>query len=399
MSVINTVSAAPPLESRSLASAADDAGAIPWTIWLAFIGVVTLTLGSIVDVSWHKSVGRDAFWTPGHTMMGFGGMLIGIATWCEILATTRAGAARKRESSVRVLGLYGPAGAVLATWGGVAMLASSPFDNWWHNAYGLDLKIITPPHLLLILGWFAAQIGALLWLASMINRSTGVLQDRLVRLFLIVAAIHVMFAPTLSFVSRRTLHTAVCYLTIAVAFPAAVIATGRASRHRWGCTLITAGYMAIGIASIWVLPLIPAQPKIGPVYQNVTHLIPPQFPLLLIASGFIADLLLRRLESRSSWTKALLIGPAFVLSLIAVQWPFADFLMSAASRNWIFGTAYLPYYALSGSASGAGYDIYQFAATEKSGPFVVTMVVALVASILTTRFGLAWGDWMRRIRR
>jgi hypothetical protein len=27
------------------------------------------------------------------------------------------------------------------------------------------------------------------------------------------------------------------------------------------------------------------------------------------------------------------------------------------------------------------------------------MVFAFVAAILTTRVGLAWGDWMRRVRR
>ncbi len=397
MSVTNTVSVAPSLESRSVASVSADVVSIPWTIWLAFIGVITLTVGSIVDVSWHKSVGRDEFWTPGHSMMGLGGLLIGIATWSEILATTWAGASQRRDASVRILGLHGPGGAFLATWGGLAMLASSPFDDWWHTAYGLDLNMITPPHLLMILGWFAAQIGALVWMASMINRSTGVLQERVVWLFLIVAGILVMFSPTLSYVTRKNLHAAVCYLAVALAIPATLIATGRASRHRWGCTLVAASFMGIGIASIWLLPLIPAQPRIGPVYQNVTHLIPPQFPLLLIVPGFIADLLLQRLESRSSWIKAILVGPAFILSLLAVQWPFADFLMSPASRNWIFGTGYLPYYVL---GSGSGYDPYQFAVVEKTtGAFVLTMAVALVASILTTRFGLAWGDWMRRIRR
>ncbi len=395
MSLTDTVSVAPPLESRSLASASADAVSIPWTIWLVFIGVITLTVGSIVDESWHKSVGRDEFWTPGHTMMMVGGLLMGIATWGEILATTRAGS-RKRDASTRILGLQGPGGVFLATWGGFAMLASSPFDDWWHTAYGLDLNLITPPHLLMILGWFAAQIGTLVWMAGMINRSTGVLQERLVRLFLVVAAVLVMFAPTLSFVSRKNLHTAVCYLAVALTIPAVLIATGRASRHRWGCTLVAAVFMGIGMASIWLLPLIPAQPRLGPVYQQVTHLIPPQFPLLLIVPGFIADLLLQRLESRSSWLKAALVGPAFVLGLVAVQWPFADFLMSPASRNWIFGTGYLPYYVL---GSGTGYNPYLFAVTEETGAFVVTMAAALVASILTTRFGLAWGDWMRRIRR
>jgi hypothetical protein len=392
MSLIETVFTAPSLESRSVATASADVVSIPWTLWLMFLGTVTVTVGSIVDESWHKSVGRDEFWTPGHTMMGVGQLLMGIATWTAILAATRA-ISQRREASVRILGLHGPAGAFLVAWGGLMMISSSPFDDWWHTAYGLDLNFITPPHLLMILGWFAAQIGALVWLAGTINRSTGVLQERLVRLFLVAAGMLVMFSPTLTYVSRRNLHTAVCYLAVAVAIPATLIATGRASRQKWGCTRVAAVFMGIGVASIWLLPLISAQPKLGPVYQNVTHLIPSQFPLLLIVPAFLADLLLQRLESRSSWLKAALVGPVFVLGLLAVQWPFADFLMSPASRNWIFGTGYLPYYIL-----GSG-NPYRFAATESGGAFVVTLAAALVASILTTRFGLAWGDWMRRIRR
>lgn len=138
-----------------------------------------------------------------------------------------------------------------------------------------------------------------------------------------------------------------------------------------------------------------AQPKLGPVYHNITHLIPLQFPLLLMVPAFVADLLLHRLELRSSWTKAFWVGPAFLLSFFAVQWPFATFLVSPASRNWIFGTAYFSYF----DPAGFLYDPYQFQATEKLTVFLLTMAVAVVASIMTTRLGLGWGDWMRQVRR
>ena len=52
--------------------------------------------------------------------------------------------AEMRAASVKVLGLRAPLGVFLAAWGGVAMLTSAPFDNWWHNAYGLDVKIVSP---------------------------------------------------------------------------------------------------------------------------------------------------------------------------------------------------------------------------------------------------------------
>ena len=55
------------------------------------------------------------------------------------------------------------------------MLTSVPFDDWWHNAYGLDVKILTPPHVFLLLGMATVQLGAMLMMLAEQNRS-GFLQ-------------------------------------------------------------------------------------------------------------------------------------------------------------------------------------------------------------------------------
>ena len=47
---------------------------------------------------------------------------------------------------VRFWGFRAPLGAWVAIWGAFAMLTSAPFDDWWHNAYGLDVKVLSPPH-------------------------------------------------------------------------------------------------------------------------------------------------------------------------------------------------------------------------------------------------------------
>ena len=81
---------------------------------------------------------------------------------------------------------------------------------------------------------------------------------------------------------------------------------------------------------------------------------------------------------------------------VAVQWPFASFLMSPAARNWFFGAIYFDY-NLHPSSS---YVRYLFFRTEQSaGEFRMEMGLAVACAILTTRIGMAWGDWMRRIRR
>ena len=88
-------------------------------------------------------------------------------------------------------------------------------------------------------------------------------------------------------------------------------------------------------------------------------------------------------------------GAAFFAAFIAAQWPFADFLLSPASRNWIFGTAYFAYR----DPAGLLYDPYKFVAAQKPATFLLTITAALVACIVTTGLGLAWGNWMRRVRR
>lgn len=192
------------------------------------------------------------------------------------------------------------------------------------------------------------------------------------------------------------MHSARCYLATAIAFPAVLIGIAVASRRRWGCATTAAVYTAVLLAFEWILPLFPAQPKLGPVYQHITHLIPLRFPLLLLAPAILLDLVLMRTASWSRWAKAVLAGPAFVVGLVAAQWPFADFLMTPTSRNWIFGTAYFAYF----DPAGFDYDPYRFIPLEKTARgFWMVMSIAFLVSILTARLGLAWGGWMRRVQR
>jgi hypothetical protein len=398
MSLAGTVPAALTKKSHLPEFTLAETVSIPWNIWSVVAGIASTLIGAAWDFAWHMSIGRETFWILPHILVQMGALLIGIACVHAILATTLTGAFRARAASVQVLGLYGPGGAFIGIWGSLAMVGSAPFDNWQHNAYGLDVTPVTPPHMLLFAGSFATMLGAMVWMASIIHRSKGTLQRRLVWLFLIVGSIGVppltviIIGPTWF----TSMHTATCYLAVALAIPWWLIACGWGSAHRWGCTIMAAIYTGGSVAAEWLLPLFPAQPKLGPVYHNVTHLVPQRFPLLLIVPAFVADLLLQRLKQRSSLIKAIWVGPAFVLSFLAVQWPFANFLISPAARNWFFGTAYFGY----SDPAGFLYDPYKFTVAEKTlSAFLLTMALALVASIVTTRFGLAWGDWMRRVRR
>ena len=128
------------------------ATAISWYIWSSVLAVTSTTIGLYWDISWHIGIGRDTFWTPAHMAIQLGAVITGFSCAYLILRTTFADGAARRENSVRIWGLRGPLGAFIAAWGGFCMLTSAPFDNWWHESFGLDVMILSPPHVVLILG-------------------------------------------------------------------------------------------------------------------------------------------------------------------------------------------------------------------------------------------------------
>lgn len=374
------------------------ARATPWYVWCAVLAVTSAMVGTHWDISWHRSIGRDTFWTPAHIAIYMCGVLAGISCGFLILSTTLQTASPLRDASVKIWGFRGPLGAFIAAWGGVAMLTSAPFDDWWHSAYGLDVKILIPPHVLLIAGMVGVQVGALILILSQMNRVTDRARAKLEWLFLYVGAMILVCILILMFeyTLRLYMHTGFFYRVAAISIPGILAGMSRASNRRWAASIVVGIYTVFLIGCLWILPLFPAVPKLGPVYQQVTHFIPPEFPLLLIVPALALDWFWARTTGWNPWLQAVISGALFVGLLMAVEWPFATFLMSPASRNWVFGTNYFDYNLHPQSY----YVRHQFVTLEKTpARFWSEMAAALAAATLTIRLGLAWGNWMRRIRR
>jgi hypothetical protein len=197
---------------------------------------------------------------------------------------------------------------------------------------------------------------------------------------------------------REAMHSASFYLVVMMVVPIWVAAAARASDHRWAATILAALYTAMHLAFTWMLPLVPAEPKLGPVYQKITHLVPMDFPLLLIVPAIVFDLVRQRAAAWSKWTQAAALGAAFLVSFLVVQWPFANFLMSPGSHNWIFATGpgNMPYFVPPDSPW-----VSRVFVQPESGvaAFCMHMVIPLAVGVFMVRIGLGWGDWMRRIRR
>src|SRR5439155_14075894 len=102
-------------------------------------------------------------------------------------------------------------------------------------------------------------------------------------------------------------------------------------------TTVALVYTGLTVCMVLLLPLFPAQPLLGPIYVQVDHFMPPDFPLLLVVPAFALDLVMQRAGRRlNDWLLALVASVVFLAAFLAVQWPFADFLMTPWARNFFF---------------------------------------------------------------
>jgi hypothetical protein len=371
---------------------------MPWYLWCAALAVTSAYVGGYWDISWHRSIGRDTFWSAPHIAIYACGILAGLSCGYLILSATFERPHGVADASVRIWGFRGPLGAFICAWGGIAMIASAPFDDWWHGAYGLDVRIISPPHMVLAAGFFSIIFGSLVLLSGFVNRTSGAARVPLQRLFLYVGGVAMSesLLVKLEYIDRSNMHTALFYRVVALGTPLFLIALATASRHRWACTIMASVYTAFNLALLWILPLFPAQPKLGPVYQPVTHFIPWEFPLLVIVPCAVVDLLLQRTAAWRTLPRAVAIGAAFLVTFALVQWPFANFLMTAHARNWFFGAHYMDY----GTPPRSLYARFLFEVNEPTrAAFWQGMGIALVTSIVMAWVGLYGGRRLQRVQR
>src|SRR5437870_8284323 len=95
---------------------------VPGYVWCAVLAVTSAMVGTHWDIAWHRSIGRDTFWTPAHMAIYLGGVLAGTACGWLALRTTFAASGAEREASVRFWGFRAPLGAWACIWGGLAMI-------------------------------------------------------------------------------------------------------------------------------------------------------------------------------------------------------------------------------------------------------------------------------------
>jgi hypothetical protein len=201
-------------------------------------------------------------------------------------------------------------------------------------------------------------------------------------------------------------HGTTYYQITAAVLPAFLVAVARGGKSRWPATTAALTYMVVLMAMNWVLALVPATPKLAPIYNPVTHLVPPGFPMLLVFPALLVDWLVGGRRIKNDWLLAPALGFGFVAVLVLFQWPFASFLLSLDQPNYLFGSGYWSYAERIGPWAKSFLDTpgYTWAQGTRVGSLDVAamgqgLAVAGGIAVVTSRIGLWWGRWMTRVKR
>lgn len=153
-----------------------------WAMAGALSGLLVLlvaAMGLYWDVAWHVDLGRDELLlNPSHTMilLGLGGLM-----YAAVIATTFA-SLDKANTGIKYRSLVIPWSAVALFALGLGGVASFPFDELWHRAYGIDVTLWSPTHLQLLGGGGFATIAVWMMIAEGARGSTPTKTGRFIHI-------------------------------------------------------------------------------------------------------------------------------------------------------------------------------------------------------------------------
>lgn len=370
----------------------------PTYVYASVFASLSIIIGLIWDISWHTSIGRDGLLSPPHLAIYLGAVIAGVFSGFKVLKISFWGSAEEKSASVRFWGIfYGSLGTMFCIWGAFAMLTSAPFDDWWHNTYGLDVQILSPPHTVLALGIMSIQLGAVVSTLSQQNSLVGASKVQKL-LFIIASGLLLVSLFTLSseYLGRHDMHHSLFYQVAAGVFPVYLVAVAWASKLKWAATWTAVVYSLMLGAMVWILPLFPAEPLLGPIRNHISTYQAFEFPLLLIIPCVFIDVILNKFGHINKWALAAILSVSFTLILLAVQWPFGNFLMSEGARNWFFGTE--SWYFGSSPDWQYRFDFMPWH-LHTGVDLVKGIAIACVVGLFSARVGLVWGKWMTKVQR
>ncbi|WP_283137008.1 hypothetical protein [Rhizohabitans arisaemae] len=298
---------------------------------LVLLGAMLSFSGLSWDVQWHIDVGPDTFFTLPHLVLYAGSALAGLASLAVVLATT---AARRADRPVdeavggRAVPVFGrlfsaPVGYLVSGTGAASFLLYGLVDLWWHELYGFDAVIASPPHIGLILSVALTMVGALMvFAAASAHRwgRSGVLGAFTVLLGFTMVATNNLAEFAVGPIDPAVLGTT--FLVVAVAFTA----VGFLDNLR--LALLFAVVFAATQAVLWWFSPWAAHAYAAQVglplrdYIDGPPYLPANMPMILIAVVALVHVATgraRRAGNRPRWVAAVVGGSAGALTAVAAM--------------------------------------------------------------------------------
>jgi len=274
---------------------------------LAMLGwaLLVAVLGFVWDVSWHIDFGRDRqLFTPPHVLILTGLLGIGVA---GLVAIALASVDRTR-TTWRIGPFSMPASAVALGALSIGAGIGFPLDDLWHRAYGIDVTMWSPTHLLMIGGASLSPLaGWLMFAEGGGNAFTGRAQ-RVLRVVLASAALLGLSTLQLEFDLGVPQWQALYQPVLIAAATGVGLVAARVALGRGGAVKAAAGFLV-------------ARSVIALVVGKAMGHDLPHFPLYL--GGAVAVEAVFALTPRLAATaRAMLAGAAAGTIGLATEWGF-----------------------------------------------------------------------------
>jgi len=111
------------------------------------LGIMMSITGAYWDIGWHFDYGRDTFWSPPHLLI-YGSTMLAAVFFTLNFAIALIHNLRHKDHALFILILFGLASVGL-------IFLSAPIDELWHRLFGIDVQIMSLPHLMLLFGGIA----------------------------------------------------------------------------------------------------------------------------------------------------------------------------------------------------------------------------------------------------
>ncbi|OLC56476.1 MAG: hypothetical protein AUH85_06210 [Chloroflexi bacterium 13_1_40CM_4_68_4] len=265
------------------------------------IGLLGLALGwagSAWDVSWHRLIGRDTFWTTPHLGIYAGTMLSGMAALVATATGMHGRPIRARELAIGPL--HVERGMAIVGFGALAVIAAGPFDELWHRTFGRDVDMWSPPHVFAIYGG-----GILIYLGWTVAAATNVfglssrLRDALVIFFASGIVSTLIFGMNFYYMMGWSREALFYPLLVCATVPFALAFTTELQQERFAATLTALAYAAFALLTFVAL--------------RTLGWLPPAFPPLVVAGAVAMDIL--RARTRNAWA----LGAAFAVAFVVFE--------------------------------------------------------------------------------